>query len=466
MIAQALRLQPDPADDRRLPHDADAERALLGSMLLSNDAMGEAAELVSAEAFAEPRHAEIWAAFIRANRAGSPADIALIAAELNACGKLEQVGGLDALVELAESVPTAANWRWYARAVMLAYWRRRLICAAHDAMCAGFAGEDISATIDALAAELGALQAVEKRQPERVKSILPRVLDEIFSAEATGGRTFGLAELDAIVSPMRPGQLHIVGASTRMGKTALALTIAGNLARSEVPSLVVSLEMSIEELAKRLIAAESRVPVCAMIHPSKRDTEAIALATGRVETMPIDLHYAPGATVSAIANVVKTWAGRTGGGLVVVDYLQLMRDPGHRVREAEVAACSRGLKALAGEAGVTIIAPSQLNREIDRRDSRLPRLSDLRESGAIEQDADVVMLLHRNDAVRWTERDYIPDHLAQVLIAKQRNGATGLAVLGWDGASMTFHSRGPGASDSAPSRRDTQLQLAGEEIPI
>lgn len=455
MIARSTIPTADPYADQLLPRDLDSERALLGSMLLSGDAMTEAAGMVPAEAFSVECHSKVWEAFIRTNRAGSPADLTLVQAELLAAGELGSVGGLDALITLAESVPSAANWRWYARCVLLAHRRRMLIEAAENAKRSAFDGGDVDEAIDTLSGELGTLQAIQKRRPERIKTIIPRILDEIYRDGSPSGIPFGLNEIDRIVSPMRPGQLLIVGASTGMGKTALALTIIADLLRRGVPSLIISLEMGVDELGKRLIARESGVPVRALERPNKRDGEAIARAMGCIESLPLDLQYAPGATICAVAATIKTWAGRSGGGVAVVDYLQLMRDPGHRVREAEVAACSRGLKALAGEAGVTIIAPSQLNRETDRRDSRRPRLSDLRESGAIEQDADVVLLLHRDDAVHWTDPEYVKTHEAQVLIAKQRNGPTGLAILRWDAARMTFVSREP-----ATASADV------EEIPI
>ena len=426
--------------DQMLPRDLDAERALLGSMLLSKESMVEAAELVPAEAFSIPKHATLWAAFIRATRAGSPADIALLQSELIAAGELEAVGGIDVLVELAESVPTAAHWSWYAKCVLSAHRRRLLIDAADQAKRTAYEGGSVDAAIDTLSAELGALQAVERKRPEPIGKVLPRGVDEIFAGESTGIPT-GLHELDQILSPMRPGQQIVVGGSTSMGKSAFCMTLALHAADAGTPVLYVSCEMSTDELAKRLLAARSGVPVSRIERPNERDTRAVAQAMGTLDTILMQLHYGPGATLGQLSAIAKTWAGKNPGGLLVVDYLQLVREPGHRIREAEVAAVSRGLKALAGEIGAVVIAASQLSREVDRRESRLPSLSDLRESGAIEQDADVVMLLYREDAVRWKEPEYVPNGEAKVLVAKQRNGATGLALLRWDSARMMFLSR-------------------------
>lgn len=457
MIANAA--QPvDRYADRLMPRDENAERALLGSMLISGESMVEAAELVPPDAFASPKHAAVWCAFVRVSRAGSPADTTLIESELIAAGELEAVGGIAFLLELAESVPTAGNWRWYGKCVLAARRRRRLIEAAEIAKRAAYEGGDLDAAIDELAAELGSLQAVTRPRPERVGKILPRVLDEIFDGETAGVAT-GLREVDVIMSRMRPGQQIIVGGQTSMGKSSFATTVALKVAESGAPVFYVSCEMSKEELTKRLISARSGVAVSRMDHPGKRDAEAIAAATNEIDSLPLDLHFVPGVKLPQLCADVKAWAGKNSGGLLVVDYLQLVRDPGHRIREAEVAAVSRGLKALAGEAGVIVLAASQLSRDVDRRESRLPTLSDLRESGAIEQDADVVLLLYREDAVKWKDPDYVLNGEAKVLVAKQRNGATGLALLRWDPERMLFLSGG-GVRCSAPAR----VELG--EIPV
>ncbi len=445
--------------ERMLPRDVDAERSLLGAMLLSGESMVEAAAVVPAEAFSAPRHAVIWEAFLRTTQAGSPADVALVQSALIAMGELESIGGMGTLIELAEIVPAAVNWRWYARCVLLAHRRRLLIEAADNAKRTAYDGGDVDAAIDTLSAELGALQSIERRRPEPVGKVLPRVLDEIFSEEPTGIAT-GLRELDATMQPMRPGQQIIIGATTGMGKSSLAMTIALRIADSGGAALFVSCEMRTEELTRRLIAARTGLSTSRLERPSSADAKAIAAASGSIDALPLSLHYAPGIALTQLAGDVKTWAGKHPGGLVVVDYLQLVRDPGHRSRETEVAAVSRGLKALAGEAGVIMLACSQLNREVNHRASALPTLSDLRDSGAIEQDADVVLLLHREDALRWKDPDYVCNGQAKVLVAKQRNGATGLALLRWDACRMLFLSGGSARPTAAPK----QVELG--EIPV
>jgi replicative DNA helicase len=427
------------AASRVPPHNLDAEQSLLGAMLLSRDAIAAAMETCGADDFYKPAHSHIFDAINTLYNVGEPADPVTVGDELSRAGLLETVGGLPALVALQADTPATTNAARYARIVEEHALLRRLIAVAGEIAELGYSvPEDVASTLDR--AEAMVFNVAERRVTDSLKPITELLfasmdrLEQLFDrGDAITGVPTGYVDLDEKLYGLQPSSLVIVGARPAMGKTAFALGMAAHAAmEARVPTLVFSLEMGCEEITQRLLVSEARVDAGRMRNGRllEADWPKISQAVARLGDAPLFIDDNPNTTVMEIRAKARRLKAREGGlGLIVVDYLQLMSGGGGGYpenRQLEVSAISRGLKILARELEVPVVALSQLSRNLEQRADKRPILADLRESGSLEQDADVVMFLYRDEM-------YNPESVdrgsAEVIVAKHRNGPTGKLQL-------------------------------------
>jgi replicative DNA helicase len=419
------------------PHNLQAEESLLGAMLLSRDAIAAAVELCGADDFYKPAHGHVYEAVCSLYSQGEPADPVTVADELRRAGLLDAIGGPATLISLQANTPATANAGRYARIVEEHALLRRLIGVANEIAELGYAvPDDVEAVVDR--AESMVFEVAERRVADTLKPLHALLTDSLDRLEAlydrdesiTGVPT-GYFDLDERLSGLQPSNLIIVGARPAMGKTSFALGIAAHAAmEAHVPVLVFSLEMSHAEITSRLLCAEARVDATRVRNGRLLDTDwpKISHAISRLGEAPIYIDDNPNLTVMEIRAKARRLKSRLGElGCIVVDYLQLMSGRRNAEnRQVEVSEISRGLKILARELEVPVIALSQLSRNLEMRADKRPVLADLRESGSLEQDADVVMFLYRDEVYNSDS----PDRgTAEVIVSKHRNGPTGKTQL-------------------------------------
>jgi len=413
------------------PHSAEAEQSVLGAVLMSSEAANVALERLHPEDFYRPAHQQVFEAIRRLFDTNQPIDAITVAEILRKEGALERVGGVAFLTGLLDVVPAAANVEYYASIVEEHAVRRRLMRVGGEiGMLAVEMAKPIADVVDR------AEQAVFAVSDRRVGDGLAPI-DELLGpaiekaeelqrrgAEVTGIPT-GYRDLDRKLAGLHPTNLVVIAARPGMGKTALALNIAQNVAIRDHPVAIFSLEMSREEVVSRMLCAQGRIDSQRLRtgRLSEGDFAKLSHAASALYKKPIFVDDSPGLTVTEIRAKSRRLRRRPGLDLVVVDYLQLMNGSGGENRQQEIALISRSLKSLARELHVPVIALSQLNRAVEQREDRRPRLGDLRESGAVEQDADVVMFIYRDEY-------YHPERVeakgvAEVVIAKHRQGAVG-----------------------------------------
>ncbi len=426
------------------PQNPDAEASLLGSILIDSDAIVKIADIIRPEDFYDERHGRIYAAAKRLYEKHSPLDVLTLSDELKGSQELDMVGGSAYLSELTNFVPTAAHAVRYAEIVADKSLRRRLIKASEGIVNLGFNEEEPLQNIIELA-ESRLFEVSQQHTKQDIVSLEQILgdsferLDELHKDKGTiRGIPTGFKDLDNILAGLQRSDLFILAARPSMGKTALALNLAHNVAvKAGQPVLLFSLEMSKEQLVDRLLAAEAGVDAWNLRTGNLNDTdfEKIGQAMGTLSEAQIYIDDSPGITVSDLRTKARREAHQRPIGLVIVDYLQLMSggakfgggDFGNRVQE--ISEISRGLKGIARELNVPVVALSQLSRSVESRSPQIPQLADLRESGSIEQDADVVAFLYREEYYNPdTERRNITD----VFIKKHRNGPTGAIELYFD----------------------------------
>jgi replicative DNA helicase len=442
-----------PAGHRLPPQDLEAERSVLGAMLLSAEAMADVVEILDAEDFYRSAHGKIYSAVRALFGHGEPVDVITAVDALRRAGLLDEVGGALYLRDLVDEVPTPASAPHYARIVADAALRRRLIGAAADIMDVAYAGSDEA---DAIAdtAEQRIYDVARREDTEDAAAIGDLVNDAMSELEAIQNResaytglATGFRDLDDLTSGLQPGNLVIIAARPGIGKSSLAMNIARNVAVQHEPVAMFSLEMSRYEIGMRLLCAEARVPWDRI--RNKRvgpdDWTRVVSAGETLHDAPLSIVDAGNVNIVDIrAKARRLKTGREGLSLIIVDYLQLMTGPLTRRqdnRQQEVAEISRSLKLLAKELKVPILALSQLNRNPEARADKRPQLSDLRESGSLEQDSDVVMFIHRDDADPEKKRE------AELIIAKHRNGPTGSIRLSFEPSLTQFRNAARGQSD-------------------
>jgi replicative DNA helicase len=442
-----------PAGHRLPPQDLEAERSVLGAMLLSAEAMADVVEILDAEDFYRSAHGKIYSSVRALFGHGEPVDVITAVDALRRAGLLDEVGGALYLRDLVDEVPTPASAPHYAKIVADAALRRRLIGAAADIMDVAYAGSDEA---DAIAdtAEQRIYDVARREDTEDAAAIGDLVNDAMSELEAIQNResaytglATGFRDLDDLTSGLQPGNLVIVAARPGIGKSSLAMNIARNVAVQHEPVAMFSLEMSRYEIGMRLLCAEARVPWDRI--RNKRvgpdDWTRVVSAGETLHDAPLSIVDAGNVNIVDIrAKARRLKTGREGLSLIIVDYLQLMTGPVTRRqdnRQQEVAEISRSLKLLAKELKVPILALSQLNRNPEARADKRPQLSDLRESGSLEQDSDVVMFIHRDDADPEKKRE------AELIIAKHRNGPTGSIRLSFEPSLTQFRNAARGQTE-------------------
>jgi replicative DNA helicase len=433
-----------PDFERTPPQDIAAEQCVLGGMMLSKDAIADVVEVLRGPDFYKPAHQAVYDAIIDLYGRGEPADAVTVAAELSKRGEIARIGGAPYLHTLISSVPTAANAGYYAKIVQERAILRRLVEAGTRIVQLAYSTGDADDVVDQAQAEVYAV--TERRASEdylRLSEIMEGALDEIDAINSRGGQLTGVptgfADLDQLTNGLHPGQLVIVAGRPSLGKSALAVDFLRSAAiKHGLPSCIFSLEMSRNEITMRLLSAESRVPLHSMRSGTMTDQDWTRLARrmGEVSSAPLFIDDSPNMSLMEIRAKCRRLKQRHDLRLVIVDYLQLMSSP-RRVenRQQEVSEFSRSLKLLAKELDVPVVALSQLNRGPEQRADKKPQLSDLRESGSLEQDADVVILLHREDAY---ERESPRAGEADLIVAKHRNGPTATVTVAFQGHYSRF----------------------------
>ena len=437
---------PRSADfERTPPHDVAAEQCVLGGMLLSKDAISDVIEVIRPTDHYRPAHQLIHEAILDLYGRGEPADAITVANELARRGEIARVGGAPYLHTLIASVPTAANASYYARIVRERAVLRRLVEAGTRIVQFGYAGDaDADELVDRAQAEVYAV--TDRRTSEDYHSlseIMPGALDEIEAIGSHGGVMTGVptgfSDLDALTNGLHPGQMIVIAARPAVGKSTLALDFARAAAiKNSMATVVFSLEMGRNEITMRLLSAEARVPMHTMRTGQMNDDDWSRLARrmSEVADAPLFIDDSPNMSLMEIRAKCRRLKQRHDLKFVIIDYLQLMSSPKRtESRQQEVSEMSRSLKLLAKELEVPVIALSQLNRGPEQRTDKKPLLSDLRESGSIEQDADVVILLHREDAY---ERESPRAGEADLIVAKHRNGPTATVTVAFQGHYSRF----------------------------
>ena len=446
------------------PYSKDAEAAVIGCVLLNNQALFLIQNIVKPEDFYVEAHRRVFAAVQDLSGKGLPVDHVTLGNELIKRGDLEKIGGPMALNGLTESVATVANVEHYARIVRQKAAVRRMIYAAQQVVADGFGDyDDADEFLDS--AEKTIFQASQSRIGEsyaHVSQVLKTAFEDMEVAAGRQGDvtgiTSGFKKLDEMTAGFQSSDLIIVAGRPAMGKTSFALNMAYNGAQETgKPALVFSLEMSKEQLVRRILSSEGRVDAAKMRSPNKLDADdwrRLTEAAGVLHGVPIYLDDAAPMTPIEIRAKARRLMAEKGLGLIVIDYLQLMHGSGRRKdnREQEISEISRTLKSLAKEVNVPVIALSQLNRGVESRPDKRPMMSDLRESGAIEQDADLIMFVYRDEVYNEDTED---KGVAEIIIGKQRSGPVGTVKLKFSGMYTRFdnlaHGQAPpGFGDEPP----------------
>ena len=428
------------------PHDLEAEQAIIGSMLTDRDAVISAIEILKEEDFYREDNKAIYTAILNLYNRAEPIDIITVKSELESMGKFEQVGGLEYLAELPEKVPTTANAMKYIKIVEEKSTLRRLIKTANEIIELGYSPtEDVEDIMEGAEKKIfNIMQEKNQKGYAPIKDVLVESftkLEELYNRKQhITGVPSGFTELDYRTAGFHGSELILIAARPAMGKTAFALNIATNAAvKANVPVAVFSLEMSKEQLVNRILCSESMVD-SNKVRTGKLEEDdwtKLAGAIGPLSEAEIFIDDTPGINITEIRAKCRKLKLEKNIGMVVIDYLQLIQGSNKRggSREQEISEISRSLKILAKELDVPVIALSQLSRAAEQRPDHRPMLSDLRESGVIEQDADIVMFLYRDD---YYNQDSEKKDIAEIIIAKHRGGSTGTVELLWLGSYTKF----------------------------
>ncbi len=421
------------------PHDIEAEQAILGSMLTDKDAVISSIEILKPEAFYREDNKAIYSAILNLYAKNEPIDIITVKNELIEDGNFERVGGIEYLAGLPEKVPTTANVERYIKIVDEKYMLRNLIQSANDLIALGYnETEEIDSILDVAEKKIFDLtQKKNTRGYSAIKDILVESfaeLEKLYNKKGgiTGVPT-GFSDLDRKTSGLHGSELIILAARPAMGKSAFAINIATNVAiQAKIPVAIFNLEMSKEQIGNRILCSEAMVDSNKIRTGQIEDQDWIKLAStlGVLSDAPIYIDDTPGITMMEIRAKCRKLKMEKNIGLIVIDYLQLIQGSGRKTnsREQEISEISRSLKILAKELDIPVIALSQLSRGVESREDKRPMLSDLRESGAIEQDADIVIFLYRDD---YYKEDSPDKNVAEVILAKHRGGSTGTERLAW-----------------------------------
>ncbi|MGM8212844.1 replicative DNA helicase [Virgibacillus sp. W0430] len=427
----------DMWNERIPPHNIEAEQAVIGAIFLEPEAFSTASELLVPADFYRASHQRIFEVMMRLADKGEPIDLVTVTTALANAKQLEEAGGVSYLSDVASSVPTAANIGYYSKIVEEKALLRRLIRTATDIVSTSFEKEDeVAEVLDE--AEKNILEVSGRKNTgafRAIKDVLIEVYDNIEQlhlndADVTGVPT-GFRDLDRITSGFQPNDFIIIAARPSVGKTAFALNIAQNVAVNTPENVAIfSLEMGAEQLVSRMLCAEGNIDA-QRLRTGKLETDdwgKLTMAMGSLSNAGIYIDDSPGIRVSDIRSKCRRLKQEHGLGMIIIDYLQLIQgsDRSKENRQQEVSDISRSLKALARELTVPVIALSQLSRGVESRQDKRPMMSDLRESGSIEQDADIVGFLYRDD---YYDTESEKQNIIEIIISKQRNGPTGTVEL-------------------------------------
>ena len=429
------------------PHDIEAEQAVIGSMLTDMEAVVSSIENLKPEDFYREDNKLIFSAMVNLYNRSEPIDLITVKSELESMGKFDQVGGIEYLADLPEKVPTTANANKYIKIVEDKSTLRRLIKTANEIIELGYdPTEELDDIMEGAEKKIfNLMQNKNQKGYTPIKDILVdsfNQLEELYNRKQhiTGVPT-GFIDLDYRTAGLHGSEFILIAARPAMGKSAFVLNIAANAAlKANIPVAIFSLEMSKEQMVNRILCSEAMVD-SNKVRTGKLDEEdwaKLAEAIGPLSETGIYIDDTPGISITEIRAKCRKLKLEKNIGLVIIDYLQLVQGSSRRAqgsREQEIAEISRSLKILAKELDVPVIALSQLSRAVEQRPDHRPMLSDLRESGSIEQDADIVMFLYRDD---YYNEDSEKKDIAEVIIAKQRSGSTGTVDLGWLGSYTKF----------------------------
>jgi len=420
------------------PRNKEAEKSVLGSLLIDKDAIIKVSDFLRPEDFYEEKNNIIFSSMLELYEKREPIDVVSLANSLTDKGHLDLIGGRSYLVSLANIVPTAGNIIHYAKIVQRKSTLRKLITAAGDISRLGYQeGKDIEKLLDEAEQKLfGISQKYLKQNFIVIKDVLTDAFERIDELHRDGSKLRGIPtgfpDLDNVLAGFQRSDLIILAARPSMGKTSLALDFAKNIAKQKIPVGIFSLEMSKEQLVDRILCSEANVDLWRMRTGKLSDREEdddfprIGHAMGVLSEAPLFIDDSPSSNIMEIRTKARRLHAEHGLGFLVVDYLQLMEGRNTESRVQEVSEISRALKGIARELNVPVLALSQLSRAVENRTPQIPQLSDLRESGSIEQDADVVMFIYREEVYK---KDTDRKHIAEIHIKKHRNGPTGVVDL-------------------------------------
>jgi len=428
--------------DRLPPHSIEAEMCVLASMMLDREIVGQCVQLIDRECFYQADHQIIFDVLLKLYELNRPIDSVILFEELVKRQLLEEVGGTEYIAQILNCVPSAAHGLHYAGIVREKAMLRQLIAASNDILRDSYAPyEHADVVLDK--AERRIFEIADKKTTGSISS-LGEVAHEVYEMLEEKGRRgleSGFYELDDMLNGMQNGEMLIVAARPSMGKTAFAMNIIEHLAADmQLPCGIFSLEMSKQQLAQRLMCSRANIDAQkvrrGMLNAS--EFQQLAQTVTGLSKAPIWVDDSAGMTPLELRAKARRLKLKHDVKCLMVDYMQLMYNPGSESRQQEISEISRVVKSVARELNIPVICLSQLNRATEGRDGHRPRMSDLRESGSIEQDADVVMLLHREDYYRMSEPDFQPDNIAEVIVAKQRNGPTGTIKLTFSNKTTRF----------------------------
>lgn len=453
----------DNPSHRLPPQNLEAEMSVLGGVLLENEALNRALEYLGTDDFYRESHRKIFKALLVLSEKNEPADLVTLTAVLKDRHELDDVGGSSYLATLVDYVPTAANISYYCKLVKEKSVARKLIEASTDIATSGYEGGDMEEILDH--AEKAIFEISENRtRPSYypVRDILKdtfKTIEKLYERkELVTGVPTGYHDLDKMTAGWQPGDLVIVAGRPSMGKTAFALNLveyATSHADNPAPAAIFSLEMSKEQLVQRMLCSLARVDAGRLRtgHLGESDWPKLTMAAGQLSESELYIDDTPAISVLELRSKARRLKAEFGLGLVIVDYLQLMRGHNPESRQQEISEISRSLKALAKELNLPVIALSQLNRSLESRTDKRPMMADLRESGAIEQDADVITFVYREavycEDCKSRERTCDKGHEkdAEIIIGKQRNGPIGTVHLTFRGEYTRFESQSPRSDD-------------------
>lgn len=424
-----------------MPHSMEAEQAVIGSMLMDRDAMESALEILQPDDFYGRQYGTLFQAIRELNTENKPVDLVTLQERLKENNVPEELAGMDFIREVLGSVPTSANVKYYAKIVKEKSLMRRLIRTTEEITAQCYQGPDnVEALMDSTEKKIfNLMQSRGGGDFTPIRQVVINALERIEAASKQNGSITGVStgfiDLDYQTSGMQPSDLILVAARPSMGKTAFVLNMAQHMAfRDNITTAIFSLEMSKEQLVNRLFSLESKVDAQVLRNGRLEDSdwERLIESAEIIGNSNLIIDDTPSISIAELRSKCRKYKMEMNLGVIIIDYLQLMSGSSggksSTSRQQEISDISRSLKAVARELNVPVIALSQLSRAVEQRDDKRPMLSDLRESGAIEQDADVVMFLYRDD---YYNKDSEKKNIAEVIIAKQRNGPIGTVELAW-----------------------------------